>query len=127
MAKKKIKIEDASIVLKNAVIRGIQEKKGQNIMVLNLKNVENSICDFFIICNADSGTQVEAIADSVHIEVKKATGENPSHAEGFTNLEWILLDYFNVVVHIFKTETREFYNLEKLWADAELEELKEIN
>jgi ribosome-associated protein len=86
---------------------------------LNLAKVPNSITDYFIICHGNSRSQVEAIADSVEAEVKKATGANPWHKEGYENAEWILIDYFDVVVHIFLEESRGFYKLEKLWADAE--------
>jgi len=119
MIKRKEKM-DESAMLADIVIKGIQEKKGNEIVCLNLKKIHNAVCDYFIICHAESTTQVEAIANSVDFEVKKATGENPWHKEGFANAEWILIDYVNVVVHVFQKEMRDFYNLEKLWADAEI-------
>ncbi|MFI5150251.1 MAG: ribosome silencing factor [Bacteroidia bacterium] len=106
----------------DAAIHGILEKKGRNITCMNLKKVGNAVSDYFIICEADSTRQVAAIADSVDAEVKKATGENPFHTEGWENSLWILLDYVNVVVHVFEAETRHFYRLESLWADAEVKE-----
>jgi ribosome-associated protein len=109
-------------LLAEAAIHGILEKKGRNVICMDLKNVPNAVCDFFIICEADSTRQVSAIADSVDFEVKKATGENPFHTEGWENSLWILLDYVNVVVHVFEAETRHFYRLESLWADAEVKE-----
>ena len=111
---------DQTIKLVDAVIDGMQEKKAKNITVINLSEIENSVADFFVICDADSKTHVEAIADSVDEVVEKTTGERPFHAEGFENAEWILMDYINVVVHVFQKEIRDYYNLEALWADAEI-------
>jgi ribosome-associated protein len=108
--------------LADAAIHGILEKKGKNVICMNLKDVPNAVCDYFIICEAQSTQQVSAIADSVDFEVKKATGENPFHTEGWENSLWILLDYVNVVIHVFESETRHFYRLESLWADAEVKE-----
>jgi len=116
MAKRKKR--DASGMLADIVIHGMQEKKGLDIVKLNLSGIPNSITDYFIICHGTSRAQVDALADSVQAEVKKAVGENPSHKEGFENCEWVLLDYFDVVVHVFLAESRSFYQLEKLWADA---------
>jgi ribosome-associated protein len=118
MAKKQ-KDTSASAMLAELAIKGVQEKKGKDIVCLDLRNIPHAVSDFFIICHGDSNTQVEAIANSVDHEVKKETGENPWHTEGFENAEWVLIDYVNVVVHVFQKETREFYNLEKLWADAD--------
>ncbi|MBK7174668.1 MAG: ribosome silencing factor [Bacteroidales bacterium] len=117
MAKRK-KIE-APEMLADIIVKGMQERKAIEIVKLNLGKVPNSITDYFVICHGNSRTQVEAIADSVQAEVKKAVGYNPWHKEGHENAEWILLDYFDVVVHIFLEESRNFYKLEKLWADAE--------
>lgn len=102
-----------------AVIKGIQEKKGHSIVVMNIKSAGSGIADYFVICDGNSSTQVAAIAESVEEEVKKTIGENPSYREGYTNAEWILLDYINVVVHVFQKEQREFYGIERFWADAE--------
>lgn len=106
--------------LVDAIIDGMEEKKAKNITIINLTEIENSVADFFVICDADSKTHVEAIADSVDEVVEKTTGERPFHAEGFENAEWILMDYINVVVHVFQKEIRDYYNLEALWADAEI-------
>jgi len=122
MAKKKI-VSDESEILTDAIIKGMQELKAQNIVVLNMRKLESTITDFFIICNGESNTQVDAIANSIRKEVQKAVGEPPYHEEGFSNSEWILLDYINVVAHIFQPQHRKFYNLEKLWADAEFKEI----
>lgn len=109
--------------LADAVVEGILEVKGRHVSILNLKHIHNRVCDYFIICQADSNTQVNAIADSVEEMVKKLTGERPYRKEGFENSEWILVDYVTVVVHIFQSHIRNFYNLESLWADAEITEL----
>ena len=116
------KIDPTKLFL-DSVVKGIEEKKGQNIQIFDLRNTGHAVSDFFIICNADSGTQVDAIAYSVEHEVKIATGESPWKSEGFENREWILIDYVNVVVHEFQTPVREFYRLEILWADAEITEI----
>lgn len=117
MAKRK-KIE-APEMLADIVVHGMQERKAIDIVKLCLNRVPNSITDYFVICHGNSRSQVEAIAESVQAEVKKAVGLNPWHKEGHENAEWILLDYFDVVVHVFLEESRNFYKLEKLWADAE--------
>ncbi|MFN8257991.1 MAG: ribosome silencing factor [Bacteroidales bacterium] len=112
--------------LVDAIILGMQEKKAKNIVVLNLGKIDNSICDFFVICDADSTTQVDAIAKSVEFIVKKEVNEDVLHKEGFENAIWILLDYLDVVVHVFQKESRDFYNLEEFWNDAEKLEIKNI-
>lgn len=117
------KIKGPSEILTDAIVEGILEVKGRNISILNLKDIHNRVCDYFIICQADSNTQVNAIAGSVEEMVKKLTGERPYRKEGFENSEWILVDYVTVVVHIFQTEVRNFYNLESLWADADVTEI----
>ncbi len=117
------KTKGPSEILTDAIVEGILEVKGRNISVLNLQGIHNRVCDYFIICQADSNTQVNAIAGSVEVMVKKLTGERPYRKEGFENSEWILVDYVTVVVHIFQTEVRNFYNLESLWADAEVTEI----
>lgn len=125
MARKKK--TEAPGMLADIIVQGMQERKALDIVKLNLSKVPNSITDYFVICHGTSRSQVEAIADSVAAEVKKAIGVNPWHKEGFENAEWILLDYFDVVVHIFQTEFREFYKLEKLWNDADREEVPSNN
>ena len=118
MVKSKIAIQSTNI--SEAIVFGIQEKKGNDIVRLDLRNIHSSVADYFIVCNADSSTQVKAIADSVEEEVFKALKENPIRKEGFQNAEWIILDYGDAVVHIFKTEKREYYGIEDLWGDAEM-------
>ena len=124
VAKKEAVIKNDPVrKLADAVVEGILEVKGRNVSILDLKHIHNRVCDYFIICQADSNTQVNAIADSVEEQVKKLTGERPYRKEGFENSEWILVDYVTVVVHIFQSHIRNFYNLESLWADAEITEL----
>lgn len=112
------KITDPTEFLAWAVAQGMFERKAENIKIMDMRNVRGASSDFFVICNADSDKQVEAIASSVDDEVKKLTTETPWHREGLENCEWVLLDYFNVVAHIFQTEKREFYGVEELWGDA---------
>jgi ribosome-associated protein len=118
MVKSKIAIQSTNI--SEAIVHGIQEKKGNDIVRLDLRNIHSSVADYFIVCNADSTTQVKAIADSVEEEVFKALREDPIRKEGFQNAEWIILDYGDAVVHIFKTDKREYYGIEDLWGDAEM-------
>lgn len=101
------------------IIKAIQDKKGENVVSLDLRKIPEAVADFFILCEANSNTQVKAIADFVEEEVKKNTEETPYKHEGFTAQQWILVDYVNIVVHIFIPETRKFYNLEEMWSDAE--------
>ena len=115
----KKKTENLSTYLSEIAIQGIQEKKGHDIVRLDLRELNSSVSDYFIVCNADSSTQVKAIADSVEDEIYKVTQTNPWRKEGQENAEWIILDYFDIVVHIFKTEKREFFGIEDLWGDAE--------
>jgi ribosome-associated protein len=117
------KVKLASLDLVNALVEGILEKKGEEILVLDLKKLPHAIADYFIICEASNERQVNAIADQLEREVRKKIKEKPWHVEGKENLEWVLIDYFNVVVHIFKKETRKFYALEDLWADGEIVKL----
>jgi ribosome-associated protein len=102
------------------VVKGLQEKKGRNIILMDLRSVKNSIADFFVLCTGTSDTHVDALADSVEKEVYIKTHQDPWHREGKQNREWILLDYVDVVVHVFKSEIRDFYSLEDLWGDAVL-------
>lgn len=120
----KIDTRTDSYRLSETLVNGIQEKKGKDIVRLNLKKVTNAVSDYFIICHGTSKTQVEAIADAVEEEAGKKLGANPWHKEGFENAEWILIDFVDVVVHIFQEPTRHFYDLEGLWADVEKEEMK---
>lgn len=116
MAKRKR--ENSSSKLAEIVKKGIEEKKGEEIVTLDIYKTNPTICDYFIICHGNSNTHVGAIADEIQKMVKENLGEKPFHVEGVSNAEWILIDYVNVVVHIFRKEFRQFYDLENLWADA---------
>ena len=120
----KNKALNESSYLSELAIHGIQEKKGNDIVRLDLRNLKSSVSDYFVICHADSGTQVKAIANSIEDEIFKATGQDPWRKEGLEHAEWILLDYVDVVVHIFKTDKREFYGVEDLLGDAEIKYYK---
>lgn len=116
---KTLKIKDKAIrQLVETVVDGIQDIKGKDIAILDLTGLKNAVTDYFVIATGDSNTQVEGMASSVVRKTRKELKERPWHEEGVGHSEWILLDYVNVVVHIFYRETREFYNLEDLWADA---------
>ena len=101
------------------IIHGMQEKKGYDIVRMDLRKIPNAITDFFLICSGSSDTQIDAISNSVDFEVSKGANENPWHKEGIQNREWILLDYVDVVVHIFRKDRREFYDIESLWGDCD--------
>lgn len=109
--------------LSEVIVKGMQEKKALDIVVMDLRKVKNAVADFFVICSGNSDKQLDAIADSVDEEVYKAFKENPWHTEGKNNKEWMLLDYINVVAHVFKKDRREFYALERLWGDADILEI----
>ena len=102
------------------IVDGISDVKGQNIGMIDLRKIENRICDFYIICSGSSNTHVSAILESVKKKISKSLKEKPSHIEGEENAEWILLDYINVVVHIFQEQVREFYKIEELWGDCKI-------
>ena len=119
------KRSDETKILLESIIKGIHEKKGQNVLKIDLRKLENRITDYFIICHASSGTQVSAISDSIDDIVRKDAGEKPLHIEGLDNCFWVLIDYGNVVVHVFVEEYRNFYSLESLWADAKIESVED--
>jgi len=119
------KRSDGTEVLLSSILKGIFAKKGLNVLNIDLRKLENRITDYFVICHAASGTQVSAICDSVEDTVREEAGEKPMHIEGLDNCYWVLLDYGNVIVHIFLEEYRNFYSLESLWADAEIETMED--
>ena len=102
------------------IIKGIETVKGQNINILDLREIENTVCDYFIICEGTSNTQVSAISGSIQKTVSKSLKDKPWHVEGEGNAEWVLIDYVNVVVHVFQRHVREFYDIESLWGDAKV-------
>jgi ribosome-associated protein len=120
--RKQTRRKAASPSLQDLIIQSIQEKKGHKIVSLDLKGVNDAIADTFIICEADNTIQIKAIADNVMEQSKKTMGELPWHSEGMKRLEWVLIDYVDVVVHIFLPQSRAFYQLEELWHDAKLME-----
>jgi len=120
----KNKARNESSYISELAIHGIQEKKGNDIVRLDLRNINSSVTDYFVICHADSTTQVKAIANSIEDEIFKAIQQEPWRKEGLEYGEWILLDYINVVIHVFRTDKREFYGVEELWGDAEIKSYK---
>jgi len=106
--------------LLDAIVEGMQEKKARNIAILDLREIETRVCDYFVICDAESKTHVDAIGGSVEEIVEKMTGDKPYHSEGYQNSEWILIDYINIVAHVFLREVREHYNIEALWGDSKM-------
>ncbi len=116
---------DSTEKLLDSVVKGIFEKKGDNVIKIDLRKLENRIADYFVICHAQSGTQVSAICDSIEETVIKGVKEKPSHIEGLDNCFWVLLDYGNVIVHVFIEEYRNFYSLESLWADATINKVED--
>ena len=106
--------------LSKLVVEGMEEIKAEDIIIMDLRKVKGSISDYFVICSGNSDTQLEAISESVEKIIKKKTEESTWRKEGFSNKEWVLLDYVNVVVHIFKIDKRSYYALEDLWGDAEI-------
>ncbi|MEX1003292.1 MAG: ribosome silencing factor [Crocinitomicaceae bacterium] len=114
-------------VLVETVVDGIQDIKGKDIVVMDLSELPNAVAEYFIICSGESNTQVEGISNSVVRKTKEELEEKPWHQEGLSNSEWILLDYVDVVVHIFYRDVRNFYNLEDLWADAKRTDIPNLD
>lgn len=114
------KKKTTEISLVDLVVKGMLEKKGHAITIIDLKNIKTAVADYFVICSANTDTQVDAIRTSIEEEVYKATGQDVWMKEGLQNREWVLLDYADVVAHIFRTDRREFYGLEDLWGDADI-------
>ncbi|MBL7874584.1 MAG: ribosome silencing factor [Cyclobacteriaceae bacterium] len=123
MAKKKKGVDSEK--LSDAIVKGMQEKKAFDIVVMDLRKVKNAVADYFVICSGNSDKQLEAISDSVDEVVFKKIKEKPWHMEGKNNKEWMILDYISVVTHIFRKDRRQFYSLEKLWGDAEITEIED--
>lgn len=111
--------------LTQAIVRGMQEKKAQDILIMDLRTVRNAVADFFVICSGTSDKQLAAICDSVEEEAIKTEKQEPWHREGRQNKEWMLLDYIDVVAHVFRKDKRGYYALEKLWGDAEITKVEE--
>ena len=122
MAKKPVSTDE----LISVIIKGIDDVKGDDIQLLDLRELENTVCDYFIICSGNSNTQVNAITGSIQKLVSKELKDKPWHIEGQNNSEWILMDYVNVVVHVFQKQIREFYDIESLWGDAKITEINPV-
>ena len=112
------KKQEKTLNLSELVIQGMKEKKASDITIINLQSIKNAVADYFIICTGNSENQVDAISDSIEEEVYKITSQNPNYKEGHQNKEWILIDYINVVAHVFKKEKRKHFALEELWGDG---------
>ena len=123
MSKRKL---DESDILLETIIEGIQEVKGKDITILNLKNIETAVCKYFVICSGTSNTHVSSVSDNVRTFVSKKIHEKPWNTEGQNTSEWILLDYSDIVLHVFQEQTRAFYTLEDLWGDAEIRIIENI-
>ncbi|WP_299130690.1 ribosome silencing factor [uncultured Winogradskyella sp.] len=106
------------------IIGGIEEVKGKEITILDLRTIENTVCDYFIICEGTSNTQVNAIVSSIQKQVSKTIKDKPWHIEGTDNAEWVLMDYVNVVVHVFQKHIRDYYDIESLWGDAKTTQIE---
>ena len=122
MGKKPVNTDE----LISVIIKGIDDVKGDDIQLLDLREIENTVCDYFIICSGSSNTQVNAITGSIQKLVSKELKDKPWHVEGQNNSEWILMDYVNVVVHVFQKHIREFYDIESLWGDAKITEINPV-
>ncbi|APZ44783.1 ribosome silencing factor [Polaribacter reichenbachii] len=122
MTKKQVSTDDLIAV----IIKGIDDVKGEDIQLLDLREIENTVCDYFVICSGNSNTQVNAISGSIQKIVSKEIKDKPWHIEGQGNSEWVLMDYVNVVVHIFQKQVRDFYDIESLWGDAKITEINPI-
>ncbi|MFN0729864.1 ribosome silencing factor [Polaribacter gochangensis] len=109
------------------IIKGIDDVKGEDVQLLDLREIENTVCDYFIICSGSSNTQVKAISSSIQKVVSKSLKDKPWHIEGEINSEWILMDYVNVVVHVFQKQIRAFYDIESLWGDAKITTISPSN
>jgi ribosome-associated protein len=112
-----VRLTKSSKIIKT-IITAIQDKKGENIISLDLRKINEAVADFFIICEAGNQPQIRAIAEHIEYQVKEKCGESPYHHEGYKNLQWVLIDYINVVVHVMLPENRRFYRLEEMWSDA---------
>lgn len=122
---KKHASEEQTLGLLDAIVEGMKERKAKNICILNLIDLEHRVTDYFVICDADSNIHVNSIADSIEETVDKLTKDKLFHSEGQQNGEWILLDYINIVAHVFLKDMREYYNIEGLWGDAEITHIKD--
>lgn len=110
------KVDSKTLI--DSIINSISDLKGEDIVILDLREIENAFCEYFIICNGNSNTHVSSIAGAVEKKVRNETKERPWHVEGTDNSHWVLMDYTNIIVHIFQKQYREYYDIESLWGDA---------
>ena len=123
MAKRKSNADE----LISKIISGVEDVKGIDVSLLDLRDIENTVCSYFIVCSGSSNTHVNAIVSSVQKTVSKELREKPFHTEGLENSEWVLIDYVNIVVHVFQKHIREYYNIEELWGDAKTTQIASNN
>lgn len=110
------KVDSKTLI--DSIINSISDMKGEDVLVMDLREIENAFCEYFIICSGNSNTHVNSLAGSIEKKVRKETKEKPWHVEGTENAQWVLMDYTNVIVHIFQKQYREYYDIEGLWGDA---------
>ncbi|MCH2231037.1 MAG: ribosome silencing factor [Crocinitomicaceae bacterium] len=120
-------IYNESQLLADTIVEGMQENKAHDIVVLDLREIDSAVCDFFVICSGESSTQVDGISSSVLRHTRKEIGEKPYRTEGKKNSEWVLMDFVSVVAHVFYKDTREFFDLEDLWADAKRTDIPNLD
>ncbi|MDD2191568.1 MAG: ribosome silencing factor [Bacteroidales bacterium] len=125
MAVKKTENKLSQIMVEIA-IKGMQDKKAKDITTIDLRNVEGSLFDYYVICTGNSPSHVDTISEAVDLEIKKSTGINPKKVEGLQNCQWVLLDYFDVIIHVMLEDTRDFYRIEQMWKDAPQKHLENI-
>ena len=120
-------MENNTELLIDKIVKGIQEKKGHDIVIIDLQDIEDTICKAFVICTANSPSQVQAVTDSIGETVRKDAGQKPIAVDGLRQSMWVAMDYVDVIVHIFLPDMRDFYDLEHLWADAQLTEIEDLD
>lgn len=126
MKHKSLRMNETELLLQS-IIEGIQEKKGKDIVVADLKGIDGAICNYFVICQGNTPTQVNAITESIYDMVYNKTEERPTTINGLRNAQWVGMDYGSILVHIFLPELRNFYNLEHLWADSKLTQIPNLD
>lgn len=125
MAKRK-NTNNSSLMLTEIATKGIQDKKGRGITIIDLKEIEGSLFDYYVVCTGNSPSHIDSITDAVEREIKLSTGINPKRIEGLQNCQWVLLDYFDVIIHVMLEETRDFYKIEQMWKDAPQTHIEDI-
>ncbi|MDD2576010.1 MAG: ribosome silencing factor [Bacteroidales bacterium] len=116
----------SSLMLTEIAIKGIQDKKGRDITLISLKEIEGSLFDYYIVCTGNSPSHIDSITDAIEQKIKKAVGLSPKRIEGLQNCQWVLLDYFDVIIHVMLEETRDFYKIEQMWKDAPQTHLENV-